>query len=83
MSESERLLLSLGRILDQVARPHRVDEAVPVDVHASLWQVGVAYDELMTREELVARLWARKRTLLMSLQPGWGGGPGMTPPTAA
>ncbi len=83
MSERERLLFRLGRILDQVARPHRFDEAVPVEVHAGLWQVGVPCDELTTREELVARLWARKRSLLTSLQPGWGGGPGVTPPTAA
>ncbi len=83
MSEHERLLIRLGRILDQVARPHPFDEAVPVEVHASLWQLGVPCDELTTREELITRLWARKRSLLTVTQPGWGGGPRFTPPTAA
>jgi hypothetical protein len=83
VSEHERLLFRLGRILDQVARPHGCNEAVPIDVHAGLWQLGVPCDELTTREELVARLWARKRSLLASLQRGWGGDPGVTPPTAA
>lgn len=83
MSEHERLLYRLGKILDQVARPHGCDEAVPGDVHGSLWQLGVTCDERTTREELIARLWARKRSLMTVMQPGWGGGPGMTPPTAA
>ena len=83
MSEHERLLARLGKILDQVARPHGCDEAVPVEVHASLRQVGVPCDELTTREELIARLWARKRSLLTVTQAAWGGGPRFTPPTAA
>ena len=83
MSEHERLLARLGKILDQVARPHGCDEAVPVEVHASLRQVGVPCDELTTREELIARLWACKRSLMTLTQPGWGGGPRFTPPTAA
>jgi hypothetical protein len=83
MGEHERLMARLGRILDQVARPHRCDDQVPIEVHASLWQIGVQCDELTTREELIARLWARKRSLMTLTQPGWGGGPGITPPTAA
>jgi hypothetical protein len=83
MSEHERLLYRLGKILDQVARPHQCDEAVPGEVHASLWQLGVPCDERTTREELIARLWARKRSLMTVMQAGWGGGPSMTPPSAA
>jgi hypothetical protein len=51
-------------------------------VRASLWQLGLACGDRTTREELVARLWARKRSLLSAMQAGWGG-PGVTPPTAA
>jgi hypothetical protein len=83
MSDHERLMARVGKILDQVARPHRCDDALPVEVHASLWQIGMPCDELTTREELIARLWACKRTLMTLTQPGWGGGPGLTPPTAA
>lgn len=80
MSEDERTLLRLSEILDKIARPHRCDEALPVDVRAALWQVGVACTELTPREELVARLWARKRNLLMAVQPNWSG---PTAPSAA
>lgn len=80
MSEDERTLMQLGQILDKIARPHRCDEALPVDLRAALWQVGVPCTELTPREELVARLWARKRNLLMVVQPGWSG---PTAPSAA
>lgn len=82
MGEHERMLIRLGKIIDQIARPHRCDEAVPVDLRASLWQMGVPCDDLSTREELVVRLWARKRSLMIAIQPEWGG-PGVTPPSAA
>ncbi len=82
MGERERLLRRLGELLDVVARPHGCNEAVPVEVRAALWQLGVPCSELTPREELVEMLWARKRNLLSAFQPGWGG-PGFTPPTAA
>jgi hypothetical protein len=83
MSEHELKLVQLGRILAQVARPHRCDDALPEEVQARLWQLGLACSETTSREQLVARLWARKRSLLMTARPQWGGGPGVTPPSAA
>jgi hypothetical protein len=83
MSEHEQTLVQLGRLLSQVARPYRCDDGLPDDVRASLWQLGVACNEMTPREELIARLWQRKRTLLTAMRPEWGGGPGVTPPSAA
>ncbi len=82
MSEHELMLVQLGDILAKVARPYRCDDVLPVDVRAALWQIGLPCHELTPREELVARLWAKKRSLLTAMQPGWGG-PGVTPPAAA
>ncbi len=82
MSEHERLLDQLGEVLSKIARPHRCDDVLPVDVRASLWQLGLQCNELTSREELITRLWARKRSLLTAMQFEWGG-PGVTPPTAA
>ncbi len=82
MSEHEKTLIRLGRLLDQLARPHRCEDVLPVDVQASLWQLGFPCSELTTREELIPRLWARKRSLLSGLGPEWGV-PGLTPPSAA
>lgn len=79
MGEDERILKQLGEILDKIARPHRCDEALPVDLRAALWQLGVPCTELTSREELVARLWARKRNLMM-IPPNWSG---PTAPSAA
>lgn len=81
MSEHDQLV-QLGNVLSLVARPHRVDDGLPDDVRASLWQLGLACGDGTPRDELVARLWARKRSLLSAMQSGWGG-PGVTPPTAA
>jgi len=67
MSEHERMLVQLGEMLSKIARP---------------CQLGFPCNELTSREELIARLWARKRTLQTAIQPEWGG-PGVTPPTAA
>ena len=82
MSEHELQLVQLGRALSQVARPYGCDDVLPDEVKASLWQLGVPCSEKTSREELIARLWARKRSLLLTMQPGWGG-PGVTPPSAA
>ena len=81
MSEHELMLVQVGDVLAKVARPYRCDDALPVDVRAALWQLGLPCTELTPREELVARLWAKKRSLLTT-QPEWGG-PGVTPPPAA
>ncbi len=84
MSEHDLELARLGQILGQIARPYRCGESLPVDVQANLWQLGVPCDELTSREELIARLWARKRSLRLAVHSGWGPGPGTTsPPTAA
>ena len=82
MGEQERMLVRLGRILEQIARPHGCDDVLPVDVQTSLWQLGVPCDGFSPRQELVARLWARKRSLLVAMQPEWTG-PGINPPSAA
>ncbi len=82
MSEHELLLFQLGEVLAKVARPYRWDDDLPVDVRAQLWQLGLPCCELTSREELVARLWAKKRNLLTAMRPEWGG-PGVTPPAAA
>ena len=82
MSEHELMLVQLGDVLSQVARPHRCDDGLPDEVRTSLWQLGVACGEVTPREDLIARLWAKKRSLLSAMQPGWGG-PGVMPPTAA
>ncbi len=82
MSEHEQMLVSLGRVLEQVARPYSCNEALPVGLQDTLWQLGFPCDERTPREELIPRLWARKRSLLSAIGEGWGG-PGLTPPTAA
>ena len=83
MSEQERLLKQLGEILSRISRPHPVDDELPLDVRSRLWQLGFPCNELTTREELISRLWARKRMLLAAMQPPPWGGPGLTPPSAA
>jgi hypothetical protein len=82
MSEHEGMLVQLGSLLSRVARPHRCDDALPDDVQAGLWELGVPCGEGTSREELITRLWARKRSLLLMMQPEWGG-PRVTPPSAA
>ena len=82
MSEQERMLVKLGEVLAQIARPHRVDELIPVELQATLSKIGVSCSELSPRDEVIAQLWARKRSLLMAMQPDWGG-PGVKPPHAA
>ena len=82
MSEHELLLVQLGDALSKVARPYRCDDELSAEVRMSLWQLGFPCSELTSREELIARLWARKRSVLTAMQPGWGG-PGVTPPAAA
>jgi hypothetical protein len=82
MSEQELMLIQVGQVLSRVARPHRCDETIPVEVQANLWQLGLPCDEATSREDLIARLWARKRTLQVNLGSTWGG-PGPTPPAAA
>ena len=82
MSERELMLVHLGQVLDQVARPHRCDEDLTEEVQATLWRLGVPCDAQTPREEVVSHLWARKRNLSLAFQPTWDG-PGVTPPTAA
>jgi hypothetical protein len=82
MSEHERLLTQLGEMLSQIARPYSVDDELPLELRSGLCQLGFPCTEVTTREELISRLWARKRMLLAAMQPQWGG-PQVTPPTAA
>lgn len=76
------MLVRLGEALSEIARPHRCDDAIPAAVQANLWELGVPCEPLTPREDLVAKLWARKRTLQVAMDPSWGG-PGATPPAAA
>lgn len=82
MSEHERMLVQLGNLLSKVARPYRCEDALPDEVREGLWELGFVCSAKTPREELIARLWARKRSLMLSMQPEWGG-PGFTPPSAA
>lgn len=82
MSEQELMRFQVGRLLSEVARPHRCDETIPLEVRADLWQLGFPCDEAISRKEVIARMWARNRTLQVDLQPTWGG-PRPMPPAAA
>ena len=82
MSEHELMLVQVGDVLAKVARPYGCNDVLPVDVRAALWQLGFPCDELTSREEIITRLWAKKRSLLSAMQQGWGG-PTATPPAAA
>jgi hypothetical protein len=79
MSEHERMLARLGEILSQVARPHAVDDDLPPELRSGLHGLGFPCTDLTTREELISRLWARKRILMAAIQPQWDGGPGAPP----
>jgi hypothetical protein len=82
MSEQELMLVQVGQALQQVARPYSCDTPLPGHLQASLWRLGVPCNELTPREDVVALLWARKRSLSLAVQPTWRG-PGETPPNAA
>lgn len=82
MGEHERMLIRLGQVMEQIARPHGCEETLPAEVRTSLWQLGFPCNELTPREDLIPRLWARKRSLMSAIGPEWGG-PGLTPPSAA
>ena len=82
MSEQELMLVQLGQVLHEVARPYSCDAPLPGHIQANLWRLGVPCDELTPREDVVALLWARKRSLTVAVQPTWRG-PGATPPNAA
>jgi hypothetical protein len=53
----------LAAALEQAARPYGCDEGLTLEVQTGLWRLGVPCSELTPREELVVRLWARKRSL--------------------
>jgi len=74
MGEHEQLV-QLGNVLSQVARPHRVDDGLPDEVRASLWQLGLACGDRTPRAELVARLWARSEASSQRCMQD-GAGPG-------
>jgi hypothetical protein len=78
--QDHQLEQRLTAALDLVARPHSCHEALTLEVQAGLWQLGVPCSELTPRDEVVSRLWAKKR----SVSPGrFGHGPSAAPPTAA
>ena len=57
------MLVQIGQALDRVTRPHRFDEAPPVELQSNLLRLDVPCDAQTPREELVSLLWARKRNL--------------------
>jgi hypothetical protein len=70
----------LTAALNLVARPYSCGEALALEVQARLWQLGVPCSELTPRDEVVSRLWAKKR----GVSPGrFGPGPSAAPPAAA
>jgi hypothetical protein len=82
MSEHEMMMAQLGQALQEIARPYSCDAPLPGAVQANLWRLGVRCDEQTPREQLVALLWARKRSLSLADQPIWGG-PETRPPNHA
>jgi hypothetical protein len=82
MSEQELMLVQVGQVLHEVARPYSCEAPLPGHVQASLWRLGVPCDELTPRQHVVALLWARKRSLSSAVQPPWRG-PEPTPAPAA
>jgi hypothetical protein len=76
------MLDRLGEILSQLSRPHAVDDELPLEVRSGLWQLGFPCTEQTPREELIGRLWARKRMLMAAIPAQWGGGPPITPGAA-
>jgi hypothetical protein len=69
MGEGERTLVELGDLLSRVARPHRCDDALGAEVQVSLWKLGLPYSINTTRQDLVAQIWARKRSVLAETPP--------------
>lgn len=82
MSEQELMLVQVGQVLQEVARPYSCGAPLPGNVQASLWRLGFPCDGLTPREHVIALLWARKRSLSLAVQPPWLG-PKTTPPSAA
>jgi len=80
MGERERMLVLLGDLLGKIARPYRAGDELPVEVRDKLWRIGLPCGEQTSRQELIARLWARKRSLMAPMQQDRGG---QTPPNAA
>jgi hypothetical protein len=82
MNEQNQMLVRLGEVLAQIARPHLCDQVIPVEIRANLCQLGLPCTEETPRQTLIAELWARKRTLQLLVQSR-SGGPGAMPPAAA
>jgi hypothetical protein len=57
----------LDRLLGQLARPARLDEGVPEGFVEELRGLGLAVRRRAGREDLVRRIWSRKRPLLREL----------------
>lgn len=81
MSEQELMLLQVGQVIERIARPHRCDESIPVELQSNLLQLGFSCDGGTSREALITSLWARKRSLLLDVNRFWSG-PTSTPPAA-
>jgi hypothetical protein len=60
MSEQERMLVKLGEVLAPIARPHRFDEVIAVEVQSNLWQIGDALGCTNPRGHLQATMARRQ-----------------------
>jgi len=49
--------------LAQITRPHRFDEALTIELRQCLCQLGVPCDESTPRADVIAQIWAKKRSL--------------------
>lgn len=57
----------LDRVLGMLTRPSPVGAGLPSDLREDLLQLGVRLGRTTRREKLVARVWSRKRPLMLQL----------------
>ena len=60
-------LYILDRVLEQLTRPSMPGAGLPAAVRQELHQLGLMFGRTTRREELIARVWGRKRPLLREL----------------
>ena len=61
-------LYRLDRVLAQLTRPAVSGARVPVALRDQLRALGVPFHRAVSREELIAEVWGRKRPLLRQLR---------------
>jgi hypothetical protein len=61
-------LYLMDRVLAQLTRPSVPGAGLPPAVRQDLHQLGLSFRRTPRREELIARVWGRKRPLLAQLE---------------